>query len=122
MPSHGLKTLSSTANRLATGTRFGPVSGLTGDKICLLSVSWKGRRWTDSVQYCRLIPSQSSRPAVPRNPGALGDRHDVPSPLTLGARAGGIGCALRGPTHSGESTRGSAAPTLGTSSTIHGSI
>src|SRR5690242_12957426 len=106
MPSHGLNTSRRTARRLATGTRFGPVSGLTGDKICLLSVSWKRNSGPVLSHKLSCAPNDVKRPA-------LGDPHEVRSPLTSGVRGGAVCCALRGPTHSGEGARGSPVPALG---------
>src|SRR6266511_5702894 len=53
---------------------------------------------------------------------ALGDLNDVRSPLTHGVRARRVGCALRGPTHSGEISRSAAAvvPALGITSAVLG--
>src|SRR5687768_16594243 len=68
MPSQGLNTSSRMASRAATGTRFGPVSGLTGDKMGLLSCRYTGSSGTNWVLTCVPRPQQSSRPQV-----ALGD-------------------------------------------------
>src|SRR6266480_3085894 len=115
MPSHGLKTSNNVAKRFATGTRFGPVSGLTGDKICLLSVSYKG---TKGPVTSPIVPHDID---VVKRP-ALGDLNDVRSPLTHGVRARRVGCALRGPTHSGEISRSAraAVPALGRTSAVLG--
>src|SRR3989442_14837689 len=64
--------------------------------------------------FCpKLLP----QPSAVKRP-ALGDPNDVCSPLPFGVRPGALGSALRGPTHSGESTRGSTVPALGSCTPI----
>src|SRR2546426_11664314 len=66
--------------------------------------------------FCpKLLP----QPSAVKRP-ALGDPNDVRSPLPSGVRPGALGSALRGPTHSGQSTRVSTGSALGTSSPVHG--
>src|SRR2546426_3091305 len=63
-------------------------------------------------QLDRFCPKLLPHPDAVKRP-ALGDPNDVRSPLPSGVRPSAFGSALCGPTHSGESTRGSTIPALG---------